>query len=77
MNEDFTKLDDVMPFIEHFIRYCNISDMKKYMKQFGYEKAYEKNFKKQLNPNFNHENQRKHMVKFRNSLLIMNHFKNI
>ena len=96
MIEDFTKLDDVMPFIEHFIRCCNeeyVIDMKKYMKQLGQEKVFEKQFnvmkkcmkqlghgkvfEKQLIPNFNCKNQRKQMITYRNSLLIMKHFSKI
>ena len=96
MIEDFTKLEDVMPFIEHFIRCCNeeyVKDMKKYMKQLDEEKVFEKQFnvmkkcmkqlghgkvfEKQLIPNFNCKNQRKQMITYRNSLLIMKHFSKI
>ena len=59
-----------MPFIQHFIGCCNesyIGDLKKNMKKLGY--------KHKVNPNLDCEKDRKQMVTFRNSLLIMNHFK--
>ena len=70
MNLLHTKGDDVLPFLQHFIGCCNekyIVDMKKGMNKMKY--------KHKVNNNLSYETHRKQMVLFRNSLLVMNHFK--
>ena len=67
-----TKLFDVLPFLQHFILCCNeeyISDLMNYIKP--------KNDGNEENLILTYGNPKKKMITFRNSLLIMNHFKMI
>ena len=66
MRELRTKLDDILPFLEHFIGTCNdeyVGDMKRIFKQ--------RKFRNEIDL----KEHKKKMVAFRNSLMLMNHFK--
>jgi len=69
MEEDFMKFETLIPFIEHFIKRCTKDVLAKVKKRLAYIK-----YKKEIDPNFSLENQRKQMVTYQNSLLIMKHF---
>ena len=69
MEEDFMKFETLIPFIEHFIKRCTKDVLAKVKKRLEYIK-----YKKEIDPNFSLENQRKQMVTYKNSLLIMKHF---
>ena len=69
MEEDFMKFETLIPFIEHFIKRCTKDVLAKVKKRLDHVK-----YKKKLDPNFLLENQRKQMVTYQNSLLIMRHF---
>ena len=64
MRELHTKLDDILPFLEHFIGY--VDKIKSHMKQRKYETRSDINL---------NEDTKKKMIAFRNSLMIMNRFK--
>ena len=66
------KFDTVIPFIEHFLKCCTkefLCKAKKYLENVGYIKK--------IYPNISLENQRKEMITYRNSLLIMKHFNSL
>ena len=66
------KFETVIPFIEHFIKCCYeewLHNAKKYLEDAKY--------KKKIGPDFSLKNQRKQMVTYKNSLLIMKHFKGL
>ena len=72
MKLEFMKFETVIPFIEHFIKCCTeefLRNGKKYLEDDKY--------KKKIGPDFSLKNQRKQMVTYRNSLLIMKHFKGL
>lgn len=66
------KFDTVIPFIEHFLKCCTkefLREAKKYLENVKY--------KMKIDPNISLENQRKQMLAYRNSLLIMKHFNSL
>ena len=70
MRQLHTKLDDILPFLEHFIGTCNdkyVGDMKIIMKQQKY--------RNEIRSDINLKEHKKKMIAFRNSLMNMNHFK--
>ena len=70
MGQLHTKLDDILPFLEHFIGTCNdkyVGDIKKVLKQ-------RKN-QIEIRSDINLKEDKKKMIAFRNSLIIMNRFK--
>ena len=63
------KIETVIPFMEHFLKCCTkefLLKAKKYLENVKYPKK--------IYPNISLENQRKQMITYRNSLLIMKHF---
>ena len=69
VKDDFMKFETLIPFIEHFIKCCTKDVLAEVKKRFAHIK-----YKKEIDPNFSLENQRKKMVTYHNSLLIMKHF---
>ena len=69
MEEDFMKFETLIPFIEHFIKRCTRDVLAKIKKRLAHIK-----YRKEIDPNFSLKNQRKQMVTYQNSLLIMKHF---
>ena len=69
MEEDFMKFETLIPFIEHFIKRCTKDVLAKVKRRLAHIK-----YMKEIDPNFSLENQRKQMVTYKNSLLIMKHF---
>ena len=70
MRQLHTKLDDILPFLVHFIGTCNdeyVGDMKGIMKQ--------RKYRNEIRTDINLKEDRKKMIAFRNSLMIMNRFK--
>ena len=72
MEEDFMNFETVIPFIEHFIKCCTKDVLAEVKKRFAHIK-----YKKEIDSNFSLEKQRKKMVTYQNSLLIMKHFKGL
>ena len=69
MRQLHTKLDDILPFLVHFIGTCNdeyVGDVKRIMKQRKYQN--------EIRSDIDLKEHKKKMVAFRNSLMIMNHF---
>ena len=66
---DFMNFETLIPFIEHFIKRCTKDVLAKVKKRLEHIK-----YKKKIDPNFCLKNQRKQMVTYQNSLLIMKHF---
>ena len=69
VKDDFMNFETLIPFIEHFIKRCTKDVLAKVKKRLAHIK-----YKKEIDPNFSLENQRKQMVTYQNSLLIMKHF---
>ena len=69
VKDDFMKFETLIPFIEHFIKRCTKDVLAKIKKRLDHVK-----YKKKIDPNFSLRNQRKQMVTYQNSLLIMKHF---
>ena len=69
VKDDFMKFETLIPFIEHFIKRCTKDVLAKVKKRLEHVK-----YKKKIDPNFCLKNQRKQMVTYQNSLLIMKHF---
>jgi tetratricopeptide (TPR) repeat protein len=69
VDDDFMKFETLIPFIEHFIKRCTKDVLAKIKKRLDHVK-----YKKKIDPNFSLKNQRKQMVTYQNSLLIMKHF---
>ena len=70
MRQLHTKLDDILPFLVHFIGTCNVEyvgDMKSIMKQ--------RKYRNEIRSDINLMEDRKKMIAFRNSLMIINRFK--
>ena len=70
VKDEFLNFEALIPFIEHFIKRCTKDVLAKVKKRLEHVK-----YKKEIDPNFSLENQRKQMVTYKNSLLIMKHFK--
>ena len=67
------KIDAVIPFIEHFLKCCTkefLCKAKKYLENVQM-------YPKKIDPNISLESQRKQMITYRNSLLIMKHFNSL
>ena len=69
IEDDLMKFETLIPFIEHFIKRCTKDVFAKIKKRLDHVK-----YKKKIDPNFSLKNQRKQMVTYQNSLLIMKHF---
>ena len=69
IEDDLMKFETLIPFIEHFIKRCTKDVLAKIKKRLDHVK-----YKKKIDPNFSLKNQRKQMVTYQNSLLIMKHF---
>ena len=69
IEDDLMKFETLIPFIEHFIKRCTKDVLAKVKKRLEHIK-----YKKKIDPNFCLKNQRKQMVTYQNSLLIMKHF---
>ena len=69
IDDDLMKFETLIPFIEHFIKRCTKDVLAKIKKRLDHVK-----YKKKIDPNFSLKNQRKQMVTYQNSLLIMKHF---
>ena len=69
VKDDFMKFETLIPFIEHFIKRCTKDVLAKIKKRLEHVK-----YKKKIDPNFCLKNQRKQMVTYQNSLLIIKHF---
>ena len=68
--EELMSFDTVIAFMEHFIKFCN-EDFLMFAKRHLEKKV---NFKQKIDPNFSLKKQRKQMVAYKNSLVIMKHF---
>ena len=69
VKDDFMNFETLIPFIEHFIKRCTKDVLAKVKKHLEHVK-----YKKKIDPNFCLKNQRKQMVTYQNSLMIMKHF---
>jgi tetratricopeptide (TPR) repeat protein len=69
VQDDFMNFETLIPFIEHFIKRCTKDVLAKVKKRLEHVK-----YEQKIDPNFSLEDQRKQMVTYQNSLLIMKHF---
>ena len=69
VQDDFMNFETLIPFIEHFIKRCTKDDLTKIKERLDHVK-----YQQKIHTNFSLENQRKKMVTYQNSLLIMKHF---
>ena len=69
VKDEFLNFEALIPFIEHFIKRCTKDVLAKVKKRLDHVKH-----QKKIHTNFSLENQRKQMVTYQNSLLIMKHF---
>ena len=69
VQEDFMNFETLIPFIEHFIKRCTKDVLAKVKRRLEYIE-----YQQKIDPHFSLEKQRKQMVAYQNSLLIMKHF---
>ena len=71
MKNQFVKFETVIPFIEHFIRCLNEKCLEEMRKE---TKETDSDYKSKVDFTLSGQDQRKKMVAYNNSLLIMKHF---
>ena len=74
MKNHFVKFETVIPFIEHFIRCLNEKCLDEMRKE---TKATDSDYESKVNFTLSGRDQRKKMVTYKNSLMIMKHFKGL
>jgi hypothetical protein len=74
MKNQFVKFETVIPFIEHFIRCLNEKCLEEMRKE---TKETDSDYKSKVDFTLSGQDQRKKMVAYKNSLMIMKHFKGL